>query len=210
MSDRSNVEQPTGEPVRQIRRLCVFCGSLSGRGQAYEVAARELGTLLVHRGIGLVYGGGRVGLMGVLADSVLAARGEVIGVIPQALVDRELAHTGVTDLRVVASMHERKALMAQLADAFVALPGGFGTFEEFCEATTWTQLGLHRKPCGLLNVDGYYDPLLQLFDHATAEGFIRVVDRSIVVVESNAERLLHGLATCNFPEHPKWIRIEQT
>jgi hypothetical protein len=193
-----------------MRRLCVFCGSQPGRRAAYAQSARSLGRLLVERGIGLVYGGGRVGMMGVLADSVLAGGGEVIGVIPQALVNRELAHTGVTDLRVVASMHERKALMASLADAFVALPGGFGTFEEFCEATTWTQLGLQRKPCGLLNVAGFFDPLLALFDHAASEGFILAEHRAIVVEESDAACLLDRLAAYNPPAQEHWIGPDET
>ena len=193
-----------------MRRLCVFCGSQPGRAATYAQTVRSLGRLLAERRIGLVYGGGRVGMMGVLADSVLAGGGEVIGVIPQALVDRELAHTGVTDLRVVASMHERKALMASLADAFVALPGGFGTFEEFCEATTWTQLGLHRKPCGLLNAAGFFDPLLALFDHAANEGFILPEHRAIVVVESDAARLLERLTAYNPPAQEQWIELEET
>ena len=193
-----------------MRRLCVFCGSYPGRRAAYAEAAERLGRLLAEQQIGLVYGGGRVGMMGVLADSVLAAGGEVIGVIPQALVDRELAHSGVSELRVVASMHERKALMASLADAFVALPGGFGTFEEFCEATTWTQLGLHQKPCGLLNVEGFFDPLLQLFDHATSEGFILPEHRAIVVVESDASALLSRLAAFSPPPQKRWIELDET
>ncbi len=193
-----------------MRRLCVFCGSQPGRRPAYADSAQRLGRLLAERGLGLVYGGGSVGMMGVLADSVLAHGGEVIGVIPQALVDRELAHTGVTDLRVVASMHERKALMAALADAFVALPGGFGTFEEFCEATTWTQLGLHQKPCGLLNVEGFFDPLLELFDHAAREGFILPQHRAIVVVESEPAVLLDRLADYSPPRQEKWIDLGET
>jgi uncharacterized protein (TIGR00730 family) len=193
-----------------MRRLCVFCGSYPGRRAAYAEAAERLGRLLVEQQIGLVYGGGRVGMMGVLADSTLAAGGEVIGVIPQALVDRELAHPGLTELRVVASMHERKALMASLADAFVALPGGFGTFEEFCEATTWTQLGLHQKPCGLLNVEGFFDPLLQLFDHAMSEGFILPEHRAIVVVENDPAGLLSRLTAFSPPPQKRWIELDET
>ncbi|MEX2141837.1 MAG: TIGR00730 family Rossman fold protein [Pirellulales bacterium] len=191
-------------------RLCVFCGCQPGRLAAYGDAAQRFGMVLAQRGVGLVYGGGRVGMMGVLADSVLANGGEVIGVIPQALVARELAHGGITDLRVVASMHERKALMAALADAFVALPGGFGTFEEFCEATTWTQLGLHQKPCGLLNVEGFFDPLLRLFDHAASEGFILPEHRAIVVVDDDAQRLLDRLAAYCPPPQEKWIDLDET
>ena len=154
-------------------RICVFCGSHPGTRPEYAAAARELARELVARDLALVFGGGCVGLMGVIADAVLAAGGHAIGVIPHALVAREIAHRGVSDLRVVASMHERKALMAELSDAFIALPGGFGTLEELCEAVTWTQLGLHHKRAGMLNVGGFYDPLLALFSHAAAEGFIQ-------------------------------------
>jgi len=169
-----------------------------------------MGALLAARGIGLVYGGGNVGLMGVIADAVLAGGGEVIGVIPQALFDREIAHDGVTDLRVVDSMHTRKAMMADLADAFVAMPGGVGTFEEFFEAVTWTQLGLHRKPCGLLNVDGFYSPLAFFIDQAVSEGFIKPIHRAAIIVDDNAERLLESLGSVNLPDVPKWIRREET
>jgi uncharacterized protein (TIGR00730 family) len=193
-----------------MQRVCVFCGSSVGRNPSYAHAATALGELLARRRIGIVFGGGRVGMMGVLADSALAAGGEVIGVIPEALVARELAHTGVTDLRVVSSMHERKALMASLSDVFVALPGGFGTFEEFCEVTTWSQLGLHRKPCGLLNVEGFFEPLLALFDHAAAEGFIRPEHRAIVVVESEPATLLDRLAAYLPPRQEKWIEPEES
>jgi uncharacterized protein (TIGR00730 family) len=193
-----------------MRRLCIFCGSSKGGRQVYAEAARALGAALTRRRIGLVFGGGRVGLMGVVADTVLAAGGDVIGVIPEALVARELAHNGVGDLRVVGSMHERKALMAELADAFVALPGGYGTFEEFCEVITWAQLGLHRKPCGLLNVDGFYDPLLAFFDHAVAERFIRPAHRSLVVQERDPERLLDRLVSFQAPPVEKWIDRAET
>jgi uncharacterized protein (TIGR00730 family) len=153
-----------------------------------------MGEALARRRIGLVYGGGGVGLMGILADAALSAGGEVVGVIPEALMGREVAHRGLTDLRVVASMHDRKALMAELSDAFVALPGGFGTLEEFCEALTWAQLGIHRKPCGLLNVAGFFDPLLSFFDHAVRERFVSPDHRSLVVVEEDPERLLDALS----------------
>ena len=159
----------------------------------YRAAAEEIAIRLARRGIGIVYGGGCVGLMGVVADTALAHGGHVIGVIPSAMVTREIAHRGLPDLRVVASMHERKALMASLSDAFIALPGGFGTFEEFCEVVTWTQLGLHRKPCALLNVAGYYDPLVSLFDRAVTDGFIRPENRQIVVADSDPEALLERL-----------------
>ena len=169
-----------------------------------------MGKLLASRGIGLVYGGGNVGLMGVIADAVLAAGGDVIGVIPQSLADREIAHTGITDLRIVDSMHTRKAMMADLSDAFIAMPGGVGTFEEFFEAVTWTQLGLHRKPCGLLNVGGFYSPLEAFIDQAVAEGFIRPIHRAAIVVDSDPVRLLDRLRTIELPDVPKWIRREET
>jgi len=186
-------------------RICVFCGSNTGVRPGYAAAARELAAELVARDLGLVFGGGCVGLMGVIADAMLAAGGHVIGVIPHALVGRELAHRGVQDLRVVASMHERKALMAELSDGFIAMPGGFGTFEELCEAITWTQLGLHRKRCGLLNVAGFFDPLLQLFANAATEGFIRPSNLTLVSSHRVPGTLLEQvLAPLGAPE-AKWI-----
>ncbi len=193
-----------------MQRVCIFCGSSKGARDVYVEAARAMGAALTRQGIGLVFGGGRIGLMGVIADAVLEAGGEVIGVIPNAMVAKELAHNGLTELRVVSSMHERKALMAELADAFVALPGGYGTFEEFCEVVTWTQLGLHRKPCGLLNVDGFYDPLLAFFDHAVAEGFVRSRDRALVLEEGDPERLLDLLVRHRPPALEKWIARDET
>lgn len=193
-----------------MRRLCVFCGSSIGHKPAYADAARRIGTLLARRGIGLVYGGGNVGLMGVVADAVLDGGGEVIGVIPQALADREIAHTGVTQLHVVDSMHTRKAMMAELADGFIAMPGGVGTFEEFFEVVTWTQLGLHRKPCGLLNVAGFYTPLAAFIDQAVSEGFIKPVHRAAIVVDDDPERLLNTLGTIELPAVPKWIGRDDT
>jgi len=178
-----------------IRRICVFCGSSVGSRPVYVEAAGGLGRALAGRGLGIVFGGGKVGLMGVLADAALAAGGEAIGVIPEALVAREIAHNGLTELRVVRSMHERKTLMADLADAFIALPGGFGTFEEFFEAVTWTQLGIHSKPCGLLNVDGYYNALLALLDRAVSDGFIREANRSLVLDAPDVPTLLEKLGT---------------
>ena len=169
-----------------------------------------MGAVLASRKIGLVYGGGNVGLMGVVADAVLAGGGEVIGVIPQSLADREIAHSGVTDLRIVDSMHTRKALMADLSDAFIAMPGGFGTFEEIFEAVTWTQLGVHRKPCGLLNVGGFYTPLALFIDQAVSEGFIKPVHRESIVVDDSPERLVTALAAVKLPDVPKWIRREET
>lgn len=193
-----------------MRRLCVFCGSSVGNQPAYAEAAQAMGALLAARGIGLVYGGGHVGLMGVIADAVMASGGEVIGVIPQTLADREIAHTGITELHVVDSMHTRKALMAELSDGFVAMPGGVGTFEEFFEVVTWTQLGLHRKPCGLLNVNAFYTPLAAFIDQAVSEGFIKPVHRAGIVVDSDPERLLDTLATIQLPDVPKWIRRDET
>jgi len=189
-----------------LRRVCVFCGSSTGSSLAYRQAAEQLALAMTARRIELVFGGGRVGLMGVLADAVLAAGGHAIGVIPRALVAREIAHAGLPDLRVVTSMHERKAMMADLADAFVALPGGFGTFEEFCEAVTWTQLGVHRKRCGLLNVSGFYDPLLALVDRAVDEGFVRPENRDIVVTDDHPGRLLDRLAEPLAGDRPSWIQ----
>jgi hypothetical protein len=191
-----------------LTRVCVFCGSNRGRRSSYVEAAHGLGRLLASRHIGLVYGGGNVGLMGALADAVLDASGEAIGVIPGHLADKELAHRRLTDLRVVHSMHERKALMADLADAFIALPGGFGTLEEFCEMLTWSQLGLHRKPCALLNVDGYYDGLLRLFDHAVGEGFVRPDHRQFLLVDDDGERLLDRLSSCELPVLDRWVDRE--
>jgi uncharacterized protein (TIGR00730 family) len=193
-----------------MKRVCVFCGSSVGGNPEYEHAAREMGKVLAYRDIGLVYGGGNVGLMGVIADAVLDAGGEVIGVIPHALNEREIAHTGVTDLRVVDSMHERKAMMAQLSDAFIAMPGGVGTFEEFFEVVTWTQLGLHRKPCGLLNVADFYTPLVDFIDRTVIEGFIRPVHRAAIVVDSDPVRLLEKLSSVQLPDVPKWIRRDET
>lgn len=193
-----------------MKRLCVFCGSSVGSNPAYAEAAVTLGALLARRGIGLVYGGGNVGLMGAIADAALTAGGEVIGVIPKALADREVAHHGVTELRVVDSMHTRKAMMADLSDAFIAMPGGVGTFEEFFEAITWTQLGLHRKACGLLNVAGFYTPLAAFIDQAVSDGFIKPVHRAAIVVDDNPERLLDTLTTIDLPDVPKWSNRRET
>ena len=171
-------------------RLCVFCGSKTGDDPRFSQAAIETGTLLAKRGIGVVYGGGRVGLMGVLADAARAAGGEVIGVIPQSLAEREVAHSGLSQLHVVESMHERKALMAELSAGFIALPGGFGTFEEFCEVITWSQLGIHTKPCGVLNVAGYFDNLVAMFDYAVERGFISAANREIVLESEQPDELI--------------------
>lgn len=188
-----------------FRRLCVFCGSSKGARDTYVQSAQALGRELGRRNIELVYGGGNVGLMGVVADAVLAADGHVIGVIPEALMARELGHRGIQDLRVVKTMHERKAMMADLADGFIALPGGIGTYEEFFEVLTWAQLGLHAKPCALLNVDGFYDPVLHLLDHAVEERFVRAAHRELVVVEGDPAALLDRMATHHAPHLHKWI-----
>ena len=186
-------------------RLCLFCGSSAGQNPAFANTARTLATELARRGIGIVYGGGNVGLMGVVADAALAAGGEVIGVIPHGLVSRELAHQGVTALHVVNSMHERKALMAELADGFIALPGGFGTLEEFCEVVTWTQLGIHDKPCGLLNVAGYYDGLLAFLAHALREQFVRPSHFEIIVSSTDPEDLIDRVLAWRAPAVTKWV-----
>lgn len=186
-------------------RLCVFCGSNLGTRPEYQAAARALGTALGARGIGLVYGGARVGLMGAVADAALAAGGEVIGVIPQALRDKEVAHTGLTDLRVVGSMHERKALMADLSDGFVALPGGLGTYEELFEVWTWAQLGFHAKPVAVLDVAGFYAPLAAFLDAAVGEGFVRREHRGMLLVESEPVRLLERMVAYTPPVVEKWL-----
>jgi uncharacterized protein (TIGR00730 family) len=191
----------------QLNRLCVYCGSSRGTDPAYADAAVALGSELVRRGIGLVYGGGSVGLMGIIADTVLAGGGQVIGVIPRFLHRREIMHAGVTDLRVVESMHERKALMADLSDGFAVLPGGIGTFEEAFEAMTWTQLGIHTKPVGLLDVDGFWGPAVELLDRAVSDGFLRP-DVAAVPFETDAAALLDALAAWSPPELGKWIDLE--
>ncbi|HEX8363038.1 MAG TPA: TIGR00730 family Rossman fold protein [Longimicrobium sp.] len=189
-----------------MKRVCVFCGSSAGSRPVYAEAARATGRLLAERGIGLVYGGGNVGLMGEVADAVLAAGGEVTGVIPRQLMEREVGHRGLTELHVVGTMHERKALMADLADGFIALPGGFGTLDELCEVLTWSQLGIHAKPCGVLDVDGYFRALLALFDHAVAEGFVRPAHRALVLEATTPEVLLERMAAFRAPSTEKWIR----
>jgi uncharacterized protein (TIGR00730 family) len=193
-----------------MKRICIFCGSSTGMRSEYAEMARAMGQALLRRGIGLVYGGGCVGLMGIVADAVMGGGGEVVGVIPEALVTRELAHGDITQLIVVHSMHERKAKMAELSDAFIALPGGYGTFEEFCEILTWAQLGLHRKPCGILNVNDYYEPLLRLFDNAVAEGFLRPANRQLVIEETDPGRLLDMLVDYTPPQTEKWIRRDES
>ena len=193
-----------------IRRICVFCGSNVGANGAYVDAARTLGQLFAREGIALVYGGGSVGLMGELADSVLGSGGEVIGVIPHALWAREVGHRGLTDLRIVETMHERKAMMADLSDAFIALPGGLGTLEEIFEVWTWAQLGLHQKPLGFLDVEGFYTPLMHFLDVAMRERFLKDAHRAIAVVERDPEALLRRFDAWRPPRVEKWITREET
>ncbi len=188
-----------------MKRICVFCGSSPGARPAYRTAAANLGAALVARGMGLVYGGANVGLMSELAHSVLDAGGEVIGVIPRSLVQRELALTGLADLRITDSMQERKAVMADLADGFIAMPGGLGTLDELFEVLTWTQLGIHQKPSGLLNVEGYFDALLAFLDHAVAERFVKDVHRSMLIVELEPNRLIDRLDAFVPPEDDKLL-----
>jgi uncharacterized protein (TIGR00730 family) len=193
-----------------MKRICVYCGSSPGRNPAYAEAARRLGALLVERGLGLVYGGAAVGIMGTIADEVLARGGEAIGVIPEALAVKEVSHPGLTEQHVVASMHERKAMMAELSDGFLALPGGWGTIEEIFEILTWAQLGFHEKPCGLLNVAGYYDGLFAFLEHAVEEGFVRPVYRDILILEDAPEDLLQRFAAYRAPKIHKWLTRSET
>ena len=188
-----------------IKRLCVYCGSSPGRRPEYARAARELAGIMVENGIDLVYGGASVGIMGEIADAILKNGGKVIGIIPKGLFVKEVAHTGISELREVGSMHERKATMAELSDAFVALPGGLGTIEEFFEIWTWAQLGMHRKPCGLLNVGRYYDKLIDFINHAVSEQFIKEKYRSMVFVEEQPDILMQKLESYEAPEIEKWI-----
>ena len=190
----------------ELRNVCVYCGSSAGRDPAYVAAAGALGRALVSRGLGLVYGGASVGVMGAVADAVLGLGGRAVGVIPEALVRKEIAHGGLTELVVTSSMHERKTRMAELSDAFVALPGGIGTLEEIFEAWTWGQLGLHAKPFGFLNVSGYWDGLISFLDHAVRERFVREPHRAMLVVSEDPEELLDRFAAWRAPEVPKWIR----
>lgn len=193
-----------------MKRVCVFCGSSPGARPAYRAAAERVGALLAKRGIGLVYGGASVGLMGAVADAALAAGGEVIGVLPRALATKELSHERLTELRLVDSMHERKAQMADLSDGFVALPGGVGTLEELFEMLTWAQLGLHAKPCALLDADGYFASLLAFLDHAVVERFVRPPHRAMLLVDDAPERLLDAMARYRAPRVEKWIDRSET
>jgi uncharacterized protein (TIGR00730 family) len=189
----------------RIERLCVFCGSSSGNNPAYANAAEQLGRELAAAGIALVFGGGRVGLMGALANAVLSAGGRAIGVMPKSLVEKEIAHTSLTELRIVNSMHERKALMADLADAFALLPGGFGSWEEFCEIFTWLQLGIHRKPCAVLNVAGYYDSLVLQASRAVSDGFVPPSHLESLLIETDPRLLLSRLGAAPVLQEAKWI-----
>jgi|ERR1700691_646957 uncharacterized protein (TIGR00730 family) len=191
-----------------MKRICVFCGSSQDSRPEYGAAAEEMAAELVRRNIGLVYGGGNVGLMGVIADAVLRAGGAVQGVIPEHLMAREVGHKGLTKLHVVHSMHERKALMADLSDAFVASPGGVGTLEEFCEVVTWTQLGLHEKPCGILNVLGFYSPLLAMLDHAVEQLFLKPENRALVLARDSVVELLEALEEWRPVHIEKWLSRE--
>jgi uncharacterized protein (TIGR00730 family) len=192
------------------RSLCVFAGSSPGSDPAFAVAARALGQALVARGYGLVYGGASVGLMGIVADTVLAAGGHVTGVIPEFLVGKEIAHPGLTDLRITTSMHERKDTMACLSQGFIALPGGIGTLEEFFEVLTWEQLGLHAKPCALLNVNGYYDSLLGFLDHAVSHRLLSQESRATILVDTDVSSLLDRMQSYTSTPHAKWIDARRT
>lgn len=192
------------------KRICVFCGSNVGRNPAFREAAEELGAWCAERGVGVVFGAGKVGLMGVVADAALARGGEVIGVIPHGLMEREVGHTGCSELHVVDTMHQRKTLMHELSDAFVTLPGGWGSFEELLETVTWSQLGIHAKPVGVLNVAGYYDGLVDQLDRAIAEGFIRPENRGLVVVDETLEGLLSRLAEYESPVRETWLDPSRT
>ena len=193
-----------------MNRICVFCGSKTGSDPLFLEIAKQLGRVLAVRGLHLVYGGASIGLMGAVADSVIASGGRAVGVIPEAMATKEVAHEGLTEMHVVSSMHERKSMMARLADGFVALPGGFGSFEELLEMITWAQLGIHRKPVGILNVSGYYDPLIQLFERAIEEGFIKPRNRQLFVVEQGPDELLETLLAHKLPEVKRWITERET
>jgi uncharacterized protein (TIGR00730 family) len=193
-----------------LESICVFCGSSIGSSPIYVDIAERVGRLLARSGITIVYGGGGVGLMGAMADAALDAGGDVVGVIPEQLVRRELGHRHLSEQRVVVSMHERKATMAELSDAFIALPGGAGTLEEFCEIWTWAQLGIHAKPCGLLNVDGYYATLLAFLDEVRDKGFLSAENRDLILVEREPVALLNRLQSYHAPHIPLWLGSEET
>jgi len=206
--EREEVELKIAD--ERMKRICVFCGSSCGARPAYTQAAQTLAEAMLERGIGLVYGGGCIGLMGIIADALLKGGGEVIGVIPDSLMRREVGHRGVSKLHVVETMHERKSLMADLADAFIALPGGYGTLEEFAEIVTWSQLGIQQKPCGLLNVENYWNGLLEFVEHAVEEDFVRPENRELILVASTAEELLEKLTVWRPPAHiERWATKAQ-
>ena len=188
-----------------MKRISVFCGSRDGSRSSYVQAAEALGQALLQRGIGLVYGGGGVGMMGRISETVKSGGGEIIGIIPNALLAREAGRNDIGELRIVRSMHERKAIMVEISDGFIAIPGGFGTFEEFCEIVTWAQLGLHAKPVGLLNVDSYFDPLIAQFDRAVTEEFAYPENRALILHETNPDRLLDLMEAYNPPKIEQWI-----
>ncbi len=194
----------------ELKAICVYCGSSEGRNPEYAKAAERLGRLLAERGITLVYGGANVGLMRILADAAMAGGGKAVGVMPKALVEKEKAHGNLTRLHVVASMHERKALMAELSDGFIALPGGAGTMDELFEVWTWAQLGFHRKPCGLLNIASYYDPLAAFLDHSVTEGFVKDLHRDMLVMADTPEAMLDRFRTYVPPTVEKWIQRNET
>ncbi len=206
--DHSPDLTPDSDP--ELQWICVFCGSSAGEDPRYLDAATKLGRSLAKRRIGLIYGGSQMGLMGRLADSVLDAGGEVVGVLPEPLLPREVAHRGLTQLVITDSMHERKAEMARRADGFIAAPGGLGTIEEFLEVLTWAQLGMHRKPCGILNINRFYDPLSAVFDHGVREGFIQNVHRKMILVEAEPDRLLDRMRAYQPPKVPRWIEVGET
>jgi uncharacterized protein (TIGR00730 family) len=196
--------------MNRIKNLCIYCGSRAGRLESYADAARALAESLVKRDIGLVYGGASVGIMGIVADHVLQLGGRAVGVIPESLMRREIAHDGLTELHVTPSMHARKMLMAELSDGFIALPGGIGTLEEIFEVWTWAQLGLHQKPCGLLNVEGYYDPLRNFLDHTVAEQFVQPDIRAMLIVASEPEALLERFLAYRAPRKTQWVEKDET
>jgi uncharacterized protein (TIGR00730 family) len=191
-----------------MKRICVFCGSRFGNNSVYRAAATDLGKLLAEKELALVYGGGNVGLMGEIANSVLAHGGKATGVIPQFLVEKELVHEKLSEVRIVQSMHERKALMAELADGFIAMPGGFGTLEETVEVLTWAQLGLHRKPIGLLNIEGYFNALYEFFEHMVKENFLHTEYKEMILIKDNAAEMMDSLVSFRLPDIDKWDDLE--
>jgi len=193
-----------------MKSVCVYCGSSPGRQAVYAEGARALGQALLAQGLGLVYGGASIGLMGVVADTVLAGGGRVVGVIPQALARKEVAHAGLTELIVTASMHERKTRMAELSDGFIAMPGGIGTFEELFEIWTWAQLGIHQKPVGLLNVAGYFDALLSFLDHATQEQFLKADQRQLLLADRDGPALLTRMTAARMAARKAWLQPQQS